>query len=137
MDKEKRNIPSIIYLQANPEDEYYKLEDGPFPDDEDVTWCRDKANDNDIPYIRAEAAQRAIESIESGLPSIAKGRLLAYLDGTELADDPYLARQFLKDKLDEMDGILGGYDPDEVAMFYIDIRLIMQAVKEIQEYLNL
>jgi len=123
MDKEKRNIPSIIYLQANPEDEYYKLEDGPFPDDEDVTWCRDKANDNDIPYIRAEAAQRAIWFLNQGQVDVAKGRLQACLDGAELLNDPYLHRLFLKDKLEEIEG--GDYE------------LVTDIIREIRGYFNL
>ena len=113
------NIPSLIYLQANPEDEYYK----PFPDDEDVTWCRDKINDSDIPYIRAEAAQRAIWFLNQGQVDVAKGRLQACLDGAELLNDPYLHRLFLKDKLDEIEG--GDYE------------LVTDIIREMRGYFNL
>ena len=115
------NIPSLIYLQANPQDEY--REDKPFPDDEDVTWCRDKANDSDIPYIRAAAAQKAVKAIDRGLYMKAKRCLQECLKGGELADDPYLARQFLKDKLNEIEA--GEYE------------LVADIIREMRDYFNL
>ena len=129
------NIPSLIYLQVNPEDEY--REDMPFPDDELVTWCRDMINDNDILYIRANAVQDAIWLIDQGLSGVAKGRLLDHLKGAELPDNPYLAGQFLKNKLAEIDGILSGYNSDDAAMVYIDVRSIMKIIKDIKDHLNL
>jgi len=118
------NIPSLIYLGPNPEDEYYDVKDGPFPEDDDlVFWCRDKINDSDIPYIRAEAAQKAIQYIDRGLYMRAKARLKECLKGEELAEDPYLARQFLKDKLEEIEG--GDYE------------LVTDIIREIRGYFNL
>jgi len=129
------NIPSLIYLQVDPEDEY--REDKPFPDDENVKWCRDKVYDDDITYIRAEAAEKAIWYLNQGQADIAKTCLQEGLKGTALANDPYLHRLFLKNKLAEIDGILSGYNSDDAAMVYIDVRSIMKIVKDIKDHLNL
>ena len=118
------NIPTLIYLQVNPEDEYYEVKNGPFPsNDKDVTWCRDKLNDSDIPYIRAAAAQKAVKAIDRGLYMKAKRCLQECLKGGELADDPYLARQFLKDKLNEIEA--GEYE------------LVADIIREMRDYFNL
>lgn len=72
------NIPKKIYLQVDPENE--KPED--FNELGEVTWCRDKINNNDIPYYRhgnnnpldllvipkiAEEIDRQLEIIEQEL----------------------------------------------------------------------
>ncbi|MBS3776883.1 MAG: hypothetical protein KGY70_16920 [Bacteroidales bacterium] len=45
-----KNIPEKIYLQVDPENE------NPYNFNElrEVTWCRDRINENDIEYIRRD-----------------------------------------------------------------------------------
>lgn len=43
-----KNIPNRIYLQVDPENE--KPES--FNELSEITWCKDKINNNDIPYYR-------------------------------------------------------------------------------------
>ena len=132
------NIPSIIYLGANPENEYYDIKDGPFPEDDDaVFWCRVRMNDSDIPYIRAEVVQKVIGLVDRGLSITAQEYLQECLKGEELADDPYLARQFLKDKLKEIDDEVCGIDPDDCIHLPVSIPSIMKIIKEIRDHLKL
>ena len=47
-----KNVPKKIYLQigedADLEEDFNELSN------EDITWCKDKINDNDIEYVRVK-----------------------------------------------------------------------------------
>lgn len=46
------NAPKLIYLQVCEENDCYHS----FDVHDDVSWCQDKINDSDIPYIRADTS---------------------------------------------------------------------------------
>ena len=48
-----KDAPKRIYLQHDPENT-----GEPFSEANEVTWCTDKINDNDIEYVRADLARR-------------------------------------------------------------------------------
>ena len=55
------NIPIIIYLQVDPE--------GDRPDDyefeEQITWCEDKINGNDVKYLQFNNLKKMLELLKT------------------------------------------------------------------------
>jgi hypothetical protein len=49
-----KNIPEKIYLQVDTEDEELYND---FEELQEVTWCQDKINDNDIEYIKNDVVR--------------------------------------------------------------------------------
>lgn len=78
------DAPKLIYLQVC-EDDVCEV---PFNDHSEVSWCQDKINDSDIPYIRADTAPPQREW--QGLTDEEVGMLTVF-DGLHHVEVPILA----------------------------------------------
>lgn len=60
MKRVPKDAPEVIYLQHDPENT-----GEPFSEAHEVTWCKDKINDTDIQYVRADLAERLASKVLS------------------------------------------------------------------------
>lgn len=71
-----KNIPDKIYLQIGEE----TPKDADFEELDEVTWCQDRINDNDVEYVKADKAIYSKPHIKENVNGIAiKGELHQYV----------------------------------------------------------
>ncbi len=68
---EPRKAPNTIWLQVDPEGESYDPE---YYDADDMTWCKDKINDNDVEYVRADHVAEIEKQRDELLAALTKAR---------------------------------------------------------------
>jgi hypothetical protein len=67
--QEVKNLPTKIYLQIG--DDHWDDKKVDFKDLHEVSWCEDKINSNDIPYVLESQLSEALAKIKSQEAEIA------------------------------------------------------------------